>query len=75
MEMLKVSKHSQDIRTLVGINVRFVVACAVGKMNQKRRARMRMAFEGAQKLQELCHKIVGNEGKSNSLWSRSDILC
>lgn len=33
-----------------------------GKMNQKRRGRMRMAFEGAQKLQELCHKIVGNEG-------------
>lgn len=31
-------------------------------MNSKRKARLRMSFEGAQKLHELCDKIVGSEG-------------
>lgn len=30
--------------------------------NQKRRGRMRMAVEGAEMLQEVCHKIVDDQG-------------
>lgn len=30
--------------------------------NQKRRGRMRMAVEGAEMLQEVCHEIVNNQG-------------
>ncbi|XP_065221242.1 guanine nucleotide-binding protein-like 1 [Planococcus citri] len=42
------------------------------KMNAKRKARMRMSFEGAQKLQELCDKIVGSEVDLSS-WKKKII--